>query len=137
MIYQDKNYFTIPKSYRRSCIFVIKYSLLLCLPKAGSSPCHGNSADVFTFLVIIRLLILEQLIQGDELMSVTCTVDRHASFNKLFKLLIDKGIKKKELCEIAGVSPTSIAKLRFFVVDHPKSGLPIPFNCAPNISEEG
>ena len=111
MIYQDKNYFTTPKSYRRSCIFVIKYSLLLCLPKAGSSPCHGNSADVFTFLVIIRLLILEQLIQGDELMSVTCTVDRHASFNKLFKLLIDKGIKKKELCEIAGVSPTSIAKL--------------------------
>jgi len=44
-------------------------------------------------------------------MNVTCTVDRHASFNKLFKLLIDKGIKKKDLCEIAGVSPTSIAKL--------------------------
>ena len=44
-------------------------------------------------------------------MSVTCTVDRHASFNKLFKLLIDKGIKKKELCEIAGVSPTPIAKV--------------------------
>ena len=33
------------------------------------------------------------------------------SYNKLFKLLIDKGIKKKELCEMAGISATSIAKL--------------------------
>ena len=40
-----------------------------------------------------------------------CVVNRRASYNKLFKLLIDKGIKKKELCEKAGVSPTSIAKL--------------------------
>lgn len=33
------------------------------------------------------------------------------SYNKLFKLLIDKGIKKKELCEMADISATSIAKL--------------------------
>ncbi len=33
------------------------------------------------------------------------------SYNKLFKLLIDKGIKKKDLCEIAGISATSLAKL--------------------------
>ena len=33
------------------------------------------------------------------------------SYKKLFKLLIDKGIKKKELCEMAGISATSIAKL--------------------------
>lgn len=33
------------------------------------------------------------------------------SYNKLFKLLIDKGIKKKELCERAEISTTSIAKL--------------------------
>ena len=33
------------------------------------------------------------------------------SYNKLFKLLIDKGIKKKDLCEMAGISATSIAKL--------------------------
>lgn len=33
------------------------------------------------------------------------------SYNKLFKLLIDKGIKKKGLCEMAGISATSIAKL--------------------------
>ena len=33
------------------------------------------------------------------------------SYNKLFKLLIDKGIKKKELCEMAEISATSIAKL--------------------------
>ena len=33
------------------------------------------------------------------------------SYNKLWKLLIDKGIKKKELAEMAGISATSIAKL--------------------------
>ena len=33
------------------------------------------------------------------------------SYNKLFKLLIDQGIKKKELCEMAEISATSIAKL--------------------------
>jgi len=34
-----------------------------------------------------------------------------ANFNKLFKLLIDKGMKKGELGRIAGVSDSSIAKL--------------------------
>ena len=33
------------------------------------------------------------------------------SYNKLFKLLIDRNIKKKELREMSGVSATSIAKL--------------------------
>lgn len=33
------------------------------------------------------------------------------SYNKLFKLLINKGIKKKELCEMVMVSTTLIAKL--------------------------
>lgn len=33
------------------------------------------------------------------------------SYNKLFKLLIDKGIKKKSLCELAKISATSLAKL--------------------------
>lgn len=33
------------------------------------------------------------------------------SYNNLFKLLIDKGIKKKDLCELAGISATSLAKL--------------------------
>lgn len=33
------------------------------------------------------------------------------SYNKLFKLLIDRNIKKKELCEMAEISSTSIAKL--------------------------
>lgn len=33
------------------------------------------------------------------------------SYKKLWKLLIDKEMKKKELCELSGVSSTSIAKL--------------------------
>jgi len=33
------------------------------------------------------------------------------SYNKPFKLLIGKRIKKKELCEMADISATSIAKL--------------------------
>jgi len=34
------------------------------------------------------------------------------SYNKLFKLLIDKNMKKGDLCEASGVSPSSLAKLR-------------------------
>ena len=33
------------------------------------------------------------------------------SYNKLFKLLIDKKMKKKELCELAGVSASTIGKM--------------------------
>lgn len=33
------------------------------------------------------------------------------SYNKLFKLMIDKKMKKKDLQEAAGLSPASIAKL--------------------------
>lgn len=34
-----------------------------------------------------------------------------ASYKKLWKLLIDRNMKKRELCEKAGVSTTSLAKL--------------------------
>jgi len=34
-----------------------------------------------------------------------------ANYNKLFKLLIDKRMKKGELCAAAGISGTSLAKL--------------------------
>jgi DNA-binding Xre family transcriptional regulator len=34
------------------------------------------------------------------------------SYNKLFKLLIDKNMKKGDLCDAANVSPSSLAKLR-------------------------
>ena len=34
------------------------------------------------------------------------------SYKKLWKLLIDKDMKKKDLCEIASVSSTSLAKMR-------------------------
>lgn len=34
-----------------------------------------------------------------------------ASYKKLWKLLIDRDMKKRELCEKAGVSATSVAKL--------------------------
>lgn len=33
------------------------------------------------------------------------------SYKKLWKLLIDKDLKKKDLCELSGVSSTSIAKM--------------------------
>ncbi len=33
------------------------------------------------------------------------------SYNKLWKLMIDRGIKKKTLREMSGISPTSVAKL--------------------------
>lgn len=34
-----------------------------------------------------------------------------ASYKKLWHLLIDKGMKKRELCELARVSTSSLAKL--------------------------
>lgn len=33
------------------------------------------------------------------------------SYKKLWKLLIDKDLKKKDLCKLSGVSSTSIAKM--------------------------
>lgn len=33
------------------------------------------------------------------------------SYNNLFKLLIDKGIRKTELAQMAGISSTTLAKL--------------------------
>lgn len=33
------------------------------------------------------------------------------SYKKLWKLLIDKDLKKKDLCQMSGVSSTSIAKM--------------------------
>lgn len=35
----------------------------------------------------------------------------HISYKKLWKLLIDKNLKKKDLCELAGISSASVAKL--------------------------
>ncbi len=35
-----------------------------------------------------------------------------ASYKKLWKLLIDRDMKKRDLCKKAGVSATSLAKLR-------------------------
>ena len=32
-------------------------------------------------------------------------------YKRLWKLLIDKDMKKKDLCEIAGISPASITKM--------------------------
>ncbi|MDR2590275.1 MAG: helix-turn-helix transcriptional regulator [Oscillospiraceae bacterium] len=33
------------------------------------------------------------------------------SYNKLYKILIDKGMKKGDLCKVSGVSKASVAKL--------------------------
>lgn len=33
------------------------------------------------------------------------------SYNRLFKLLIDKKMKKKDLCELADVSPSTMSKM--------------------------
>lgn len=35
----------------------------------------------------------------------------HITYKKLWKLLIDRDLKKKDLCEMAGISSASMAKL--------------------------
>ena len=35
----------------------------------------------------------------------------YISYKKLWKLLIDKNLKKKDLCELAGISSASVAKM--------------------------
>jgi len=42
-------------------------------------------------------------IKGDRFMAV--------SYKKLWKLLIDKDMKKKDLCAAAGISPASVTKM--------------------------
>lgn len=39
-------------------------------------------------------------------------LDRQISYNKLWKLLIDRGMKKKKLQDTSGVSAALIAKMR-------------------------
>ncbi len=34
------------------------------------------------------------------------------TYKRLFKLLIDKDMKKKDLCEVANISTTSVTKLK-------------------------
>ena len=34
------------------------------------------------------------------------------SYKRLFKLLIDKDMKKKDLCQVANISTTSVTKLK-------------------------
>jgi len=44
---------------------------------------------------------------------IVCEVrELGVSYNKLFKILIDKNMKKGDLCAAAGISPSSLAKLR-------------------------
>lgn len=38
-------------------------------------------------------------------------MDMNISYNKLFKLLIDKGLKKTELRQLTGISPNTLTKL--------------------------
>ena len=52
---------------------------------------------------------------------------RIVSYNKLWKLLIDKGMKKTDLIEVCGISTASLAKLgkgdnMELVTDNPKQG---------------
>lgn len=52
------------------------------------------------------------LIAFKQQMIDVCEVDKmYISYKKLWKLLIDKDLKKKDLQKIAGVSSTSITKL--------------------------
>lgn len=37
--------------------------------------------------------------------------DMAVSYNRLFKILIDRKMMKKELCELADVSPSTISKM--------------------------
>ena len=38
-------------------------------------------------------------------------VTMRVSYQRLWKLLIDKGLKKKDLCAMAGISPASVTKM--------------------------
>lgn len=41
-----------------------------------------------------------------------------ASYKKLFKLMIDREIKSKDLAAKAGISPTTLAKMKKIVLFH-------------------
>lgn len=47
----------------------------------------------------------------DEIIESTASSDKVISYNKLWHLLIDKGMNRQDLKEISGISTASIAKL--------------------------
>lgn len=58
---------------------------------------------IFMFLFIHNSFIIEKKERESNHMEI--------SYNRLFKLLIDKGMKKTEFAKIAGLTPGTLAKL--------------------------
>lgn len=58
---------------------------------------------IFMFLFIHNSFIIENKERESNHMEI--------SYNRLFKLLIDKGMKKTEFAKIAGLTPGTLAKL--------------------------
>lgn len=58
---------------------------------------------IFVFLFIHNSFIIGNIERESNYMEI--------SYNRLFKLLIDKGMKKTEFAKIAGLTPGTLAKL--------------------------
>lgn len=58
---------------------------------------------IFLFMFIPNSFIIGNIERESNHMEI--------SYNRLFKLLIDKGIKKTEFAKIAGLTPGTLAKL--------------------------
>lgn len=58
---------------------------------------------IFMFLFIHNSFIIENKERESNHMEI--------SYNRLFKLLIDKGMKKTEFAKVAGLTPGTLAKL--------------------------
>lgn len=42
---------------------------------------------------------------------MSMSVPKRVSYKRLWKLLIDRDLKKKDLCAMAGISPASVTKM--------------------------
>lgn len=103
---QDKRwiYFTFPP--HKSCDIVILYlpsRLAAGIILYNAVECCHISAGNHRFEVLPKAELLFVIPEGELIMAV--------SYKKLWKLLIDKDIKKKDLSEKAGISPATITKM--------------------------
>ena len=101
-----KNILQILLSQQKSCEFVI--FLLL------STQCAAiidNNAACGAVIVPAAGYVHEKPCRKQGFTFYTGGIDMAVSYKKLWKLLIDKDIKKKDLSSMAGISPATITKM--------------------------
>ena len=66
---------------------------------------------LFTLKVTCAIIPIEFLMAWKPLRKIEGEEKMAVSYNRLFKLMIDRKMRKKDLCELAGVSTSTMSKM--------------------------